>query len=152
MVDAQLDALQCDQLGIDFDPLDVPNGKFLAGGKAWQMYRSHKCDPDTFGISNLHGAWFIRGNLVRDLASLNKLELLPWDAWGLMEKREESISDSDLSLLDNVAALYHGGNDKFADFRTLYLRSELLKVPTVINSYQNSSVVKVNLATRYSIE
>jgi len=152
MVDAQLDPLQRGRLGIDFDTLDVPADRFIVGGKAWQMYRSGKWDPEAFGISNLHGAWFIRGNLVRDLASLNKIELLPWDAWGLIDKKEETISNADLSLLDKSAALSQGDNDRFADVRDLYLGSDLLRVPPVISSYRKSSRVKVNLAEQYSIE
>ncbi len=39
-VDAQLDAAQRQLMGIDFDPLDVPAGKFMAAGAAWQACRA----------------------------------------------------------------------------------------------------------------
>src|SRR6185295_1923856 len=83
-VDAQLDALQCEVLKINFDTLDVPRDQFIVGGKAWQMCRSGEQDPDKFGIFDMHGLGFVRGNLVRDIASLNKMELLPWDCWGVI--------------------------------------------------------------------
>ena len=69
------------------------------------MCRSCQADPDKFGIFDMHGLWFIRGNLVRDLLALNKIELLPWDGWGLTSKDEQDISPDDLALLDRIADL-----------------------------------------------
>ena len=145
IVDAQLDALQHERLGIDFDPLDVPADRFIVGGKAWQMCRSGRSDPDTFGISELHGLWFVRGNLIRDFASLNKVELLPWDAWGLIDKDDKSITDSDVSLLDKVAVLSQKGNDALAEVRNLYLGNDSLRVPRFIKSYTKSSPEEVDI-------
>ena len=152
MVDAQLDALQRDRLGIDFDSLDVPSDRFLVGGKAWQMCRTGEADPDTFGIMDLHGLWFVRGNLVRDLASLNKVELLPWDSWGLADKEEKSMTGSDRALLDKAASLSQAGNDRFADVRSLYVSSDLLRVPPVIRSYPASGPVDVDIGRRFRLE
>ncbi len=69
LVDAQLDPLQSDVLAIDFDPLNVPRDRFLVAGKSWEMCRSGRADPELFGIFDMHGMWFIRGNLVRDTAA-----------------------------------------------------------------------------------
>jgi hypothetical protein len=107
LVDAQLDALQCEAMRIPFNPLDVPRDQFVVGGLAWQMCRTGQADPDTFGIFNMHGLGFVRGNLVRDVAALTKVELLPWDCWGVILK--EQLDDAgDLALLDHVAALTAG--------------------------------------------
>jgi len=41
-----------------------------------------------FGVHEVEHAWGIgevRGNAVRDLAALNKVEMLPWDEWGRMD-------------------------------------------------------------------
>ena len=152
MVDAQLDRLQREQLSIDFDPLDVPGDKFIVGGKAWQMCRKGRANPETFGIRDLHGLWFVRGNLVRDLASLNKVELLPWDAWGLIDKEEASVSPSDLSLLDRTASVSQAENEEFIDLRSLYLSNDLLRVPGVIKSYLQSGFQEVNLARQFALE
>jgi len=70
-------------LGISFDPLDVPRDQFLTAGVAWQMCRTGQDNPDHFGIFNMRGLWFVRGNLVRDLLALNTIEILPWDVWGV---------------------------------------------------------------------
>jgi len=52
----------------------------------------------------MNGLGFIRGDLVRDLAALNKTEMLPWDCWGVILK--DQIDDPvDLALLDHAAAL-----------------------------------------------
>ncbi len=134
MVDAQLDALQRERLGIAFDVLDVPQGEFLPGGRAWEMCRLKKADPDIFGILDMHGMWFVRGNLIRDLASLNKVELLPWDAWGLVDKDEKGLSESDMALLDRAAAVTQADN-KFEEVRSIYEENPELRVPAVIRSY-----------------
>jgi hypothetical protein len=52
--------------------------EFITAGKAWQMCRSGKADPDKFGIFDMHGLRFIWGDVVRDFLALNKVETLPW--------------------------------------------------------------------------
>jgi hypothetical protein len=120
LVDAQLDQVQQDQLHITFDPLDVPRDQFITGGPAWQMIRSGGADPDHFGIFDWHGAWFVQDNLVRDFLSLNKIELLPWDGWGLMAGPEDVVSANDLTLLDRIAALTIDPDAAFDNLRALY--------------------------------
>lgn len=95
LVDAQLDAIQRKALRVDFNPLDVPRDRFIIAGNAWQMCRTGGADPANFGLTHAHlqGMWFIAGNVVRDLASLNKMELLPWDVWGLMDMNDAALTD-----------------------------------------------------------
>jgi hypothetical protein len=147
MVDAQLDALQREKLGISFDPLDVPDDQFLTGGKAWGMCRTGKANPDAFGIFDMHGLWFVRGNLIRDLASLNKMELLPWDSWGLIDRDEKELSKLDLALLDEVAAITQVDNSRFEEIRSIYQNNECLRVPPVIRSYLKTGVQTVEIKT-----
>ena len=120
LVDAQLDQLQRDVLDIAFDPLDVPHDQFISGGPAWQLIRSGQANPDHFGIFEWHGQWFVQDNLVRDFLSLNKIELLPWDGWGLMAGPEDVVSSDDLTLLDRIAALTLEPDVAFDDIRALY--------------------------------
>ncbi|MGH7290667.1 MAG: transglutaminase domain-containing protein, partial [Myxococcota bacterium] len=89
LVDAQLDAEQRAFFKVPFDPLDVPRSQFLVGGEAWRRCRIDGVDPKLFGIMDLRGIWFVRGNVVRDLASFATRELLPWDGWGLMADQHE---------------------------------------------------------------
>jgi len=129
LVDAQLDAFQRETLKIPFDPYDVPRDQFLVAGKAWQLCRAGQADPDRFGIFDMHGMWFIRGNVVRDLLALNKIELLPWDGWGLIVKQEEDISAEDMALLDHVAALTLADNESFSEVRAIYENDARLRMP-----------------------
>jgi hypothetical protein len=50
LVDAQIDDLQRRAMNISFDTCDMPEGLFLPGGRAWQLFREDKADPDLFGI------------------------------------------------------------------------------------------------------
>jgi hypothetical protein len=144
LVDAQLDAIQCEALNISFDPLDVPRDQFIVGGRAWQMCRSGQADPDHFGIFDMHGLGFVRGDFVRDVASLNKLELLPWDCWGIIEKPREDDPD-DLKLLDFLAELTCGDVPDLASVRSLYASDARLRVDGAIHSYvdQNMETVQI---------
>ena len=106
-VDAQMDELQQNALKLPFDPLDMPVGAFVTGGKAWQMARRGEADPDCFGIFEFKGMDFIKGNLLRDLLALNKFEVLPWDFWGLLNTPVAEMSAADLARLDQAAQICH---------------------------------------------
>jgi hypothetical protein len=104
-VDAQLDALQCGILGIQFDPFNLPEGAFLTGGQAWQICRAGKADPDDFGIFDMHGWNFIAGDLIRDALALRKFEILPWDFWeGMGPSLEDNPPASVVERVDRLAA------------------------------------------------
>ncbi len=144
-VDAQLDELQQDTLKINFDVLDVPRDQFIVGGKAWQMCRTGEQDHDKFGISDMKVLGFVRGNLVRDVASLHKMELLPWDCWGVILNK--SLDDpSDLILLDDVAALTANDVPKFETVRTRYESDPRLSMEGKLLSYVNGGMMEVNIA------
>jgi hypothetical protein len=146
LVDAQLDALQVEKLGIRFDPLDVPRDQFIVGGKAWGMCRAGEADPETFGIFDMHGLWFVRGDFVRDVAALNKVELLPWDAWGIIDARDEELTADDLAALDRLAELTAGDVPEFEQVQSLYEADPRLRVPTIIRSYTQAGAKTVDLA------
>ena len=118
LVDAQLDGLMQEALKLDFDPLDVPRDRFIVGGKAWQLCRSGQADPDSFGIFDMHGLWFVQGNLIRDVLAFSTMELLPWDhGWGYLA--EAGATDEALSVMDHLAALTLEGDAGVAEIRTL---------------------------------
>ena len=129
LVDAQLDAFQRQTLDIQFDPLDVPRDQFLVGGKAWQMCRAGQANPDHFGIFDMHGMWFIRGDLVRDFLALNKVEILPWDGWGDVITDEPGVSDEETAWFDRLAALTLAGDKAFPEMRFLYENDARLRMP-----------------------
>ena len=80
----------------------------------------------TFGIFDFWGLWFVQANVVRDLAALNKMELLPWDVWGLMTLQEEP--DAAVSSLTDTVADVASGDDTDA-VRSVYEDNESLRVP-----------------------
>lgn len=144
LVDAQLDELQCGVLKVDFDPLDVPREQFIVGGQAWKLCRTGEANPARFGIFDLRGLDFVRGDLVLDTAALNRTELLPWDLWGVM--LSPTLDDpSDLNLLDKLADLTCGDVPNFGQVRDLYLTDPRLRVPDEIQSVVNGKRQSVQL-------
>jgi hypothetical protein len=129
MVDSQLDVLQRKVLKLDFDPLDVPHDRFITGGAAWQMCRVGKADPESFGIFDMSGLGFIRGDMIRDLAALGKIPLLPWDCWGVM--LDEDIKD--VELLDQVSDVTQPDTRKYDEIAELNKHPRLCVPETIIS-------------------
>jgi hypothetical protein len=128
MVDPQMDELQRNLFRIDFDPLDVPRDRFLIAGDAWALCRAGKAEPGAFGILDMQGWWFIAGNIVRDIAALNDVVMLPWDVWGAMPQPRET---PDFARFDAWAALTREPDTHFAELQKLY-ESDAIKVPPVV--------------------
>jgi hypothetical protein len=129
MVDAQLDELQQKQLNIRFNPLEVPPYEFLTGGKAWLLCRSGQADAKKFGIMDMWGLWFVRGDLVRDFLALNRLEILPWDGVELINKHDSQLKESDITFLDHIAGLTLQPDQSFDEILDLYTHTRELQVP-----------------------
>ncbi|MGD9093019.1 MAG: hypothetical protein PVF74_09220 [Anaerolineales bacterium] len=135
MVDSQLDSFQRQALDIQFDPLDVPHDQFISAGRAWQMCRYEGADPSKFGIMDMHGMWFIWGNVVRDFLALNKIEILPWDwGWSYMTKRldDSPPEENQMGFYDEIAALTLVGNDRFQEVRRTYIDDKRWQPPAEV--------------------
>ncbi len=132
LVDAQIDELQHGLFKPDFDLLDVPRDRFVVAGDAWTRCRAGDMDPAKFGILDMQGLWFISGNLVRDVAALNNVEMLPWDVWGAMASPDEVIEPPRAAFLDRLAALTHDPDANFAELRDLYENDDRLRVPAMV--------------------
>ena len=145
LVDAQLDKFQCKELNISFDPLDVPRDQFIVGGAAWQMCRSGDEDPDKFGIFDMHGLWFVRGDFIRDVAALNKVELLPWDCWGLIKGTDDDVSPEDMAFLDHLAELTSEDVPKIEEVRGIYENDPRVRVGEAIGSYIDGKMKPIEL-------
>jgi hypothetical protein len=118
MVDAQLDDFQKSVLKAQFDTLDMPAGQFVVAGQAWNLCREKKADPKDFGIFKWHGLGFIRGNVFREVLAFNKIELLPWDVWGLMNKPVSRCTRAERELFNCAANLSAQGSPELRDFYT----------------------------------
>ena len=145
LVDAQLDELQQNVLGINFNTLDVPRDQFIVGGAAWKMCRGGQADPGLFGIFDMNGIDFVKGDFIRDLAALNKMELLPWDCWGLILAEYASLPPDDLSLLDRLADLTQADVPDMDLVRQLYESDPRLRVGESILSYVNGNMERIEM-------
>lgn len=136
MVDAQLDAKWCEVVGFSRDTCAISSADFLTAGHAWQGWRRGELDAGRCGLSaiNEHGAHWIAGNLRLDLASLNKVEMLPWDLWGSFWEPGEQPTDAQLDLFDAVAALTTDPDARFDELRSQYEGNDSLRMGgTVFN-------------------
>ncbi|MGI9645487.1 MAG: transglutaminase-like domain-containing protein [Ilumatobacteraceae bacterium] len=131
--DCQIDDTQQQAFGIAYDPLDLPEEAFLTGGEAWQRCRSGDADPERFGIHDMWGLWFVLGNAVADLAALNKVEMLPWDDWGVRGGPEDGTDPEVVhGRVDEVAAVCEA--DDLDVVRALYDTPDL-RVPGTVQSW-----------------
>jgi hypothetical protein len=140
LVDPQLDAVWRRTLKFGFDPLDVPRDQFVVAGYAWTQCRNGRADPSKFGIfvGDLRGLWFIAAELIRDVAALSKLEMLPWDVWGAMPRPDQQLGDDQLNFFDRLAALTSDPDRSFARLRAVYEDDDRVRVPaTVFNAVLN---------------
>ena len=125
-IDTQLDGVQRAVIRPDFDTEDLPAGPFLPAGEAWQRCRTGRDEPGRFGIFDMWGLWFIHANVIRDLAALNKVELLPWDVWGPMTFMHDP-EPSALELADTIAGTIAA--DEVGAIRDVYEANDEVRVP-----------------------
>jgi hypothetical protein len=140
LADAQIDDVQLGLFEVDFDLTDVPREAFLVAGDAWRLCRDGGADPARFGLSLMEagGYWWIAANLLRDVAALNNMEMLPWDVWGAMPAPDEAISDEQYALFDRLAGLTRDPDAAFAELTAAYAGDARLRVPaTVYNAVLN---------------
>jgi excinuclease ABC subunit A len=122
LVEPQIGPEQRRALAIDFDPFDIPPDKFYIAGRAWQLCRTKQARSVFFGhTTRQRGFPYIRRSLLQDLAALNKVEVLPWDIWWeLGQKPDEALTPADKQLLDHLADLTTGGDERFDRLRSAY--------------------------------
>jgi hypothetical protein len=110
-------------------PEDLHPDEFLTGGEAWTAFRRGDVDASQFGVYGTEnwGPGEIRGNAVKDLAALNKVEMLPWDEWGRMTEAYKGDTGPDYDELLDALAHACAVDDPEA-LRALYARDEL-RVP-----------------------
>lgn len=130
MVDAQLDETWRKMIGFEGDVFAITPAEFVTAGHAWQAWRAGDLDAGRCGLSAIgeQGAHWIAGNLRLDLASLNKVEMLPWDVWGAGWEPGAAPSDEQLELFDTVAALTVDPDSAFGDLRRRYDTDDTLRM------------------------
>jgi Transglutaminase-like superfamily len=142
MVDAQLDAMWRKVIGFAGDPIAITANEFMTAGHAWQAWRRGELDAGRCGLSaiNEHGAHWIAGNLRLDLASLNKVEMLPWDLWGESWEPGKQPTDAQLHLFDTVAALTVDPDARLGELRSRYEADDALFMNGTVFNLARSQV------------
>lgn len=115
-------------------PAALTPGQFLTGGEAWAEFRAGRLDASRFGVVNTEnfGPAEIRGNAIRDLAALNRVETLPWDEWGRMDASYQGRTGPDYDRLIDTIATVCAADDPDA-LAALY-KSEDLEVPPALTT------------------
>lgn len=150
IADSELGEIEKKTYKIKFDNLNVPRNKFIVAGKAWKLCRSGDEPPDSFGVHSIgiKGWWFVRSNVLRDLASLNKIELLPWDYTDFFNKHIKDLSDlsrDELELIDNIAEITANELMDFNKTTSIYKDNRQLQVSNAITSYGLGKPLKYKL-------
>lgn len=134
------------------DITDLSRDQFIVAGQAWKMCRLGKENPNLFGVHSIgiYGAWFVRANVLRDLAALNKIELLPWDYTDFFHKffvNFKNLKSGEIKLIDNIADLSSSAEDnkKLEKIRSLYWSNRKLQVGLKVKSYSTEEPVIVTL-------
>lgn len=106
----------------DFDPTEVPWGRFVTGGHAWTMCREEGIDADRFCVEpggQPRGLWFVRGRLLLDLAALNREELLLWDSWRITSPNAR-LTAREVEGLDSIARVTSSTPPPTSEVAALY--------------------------------
>jgi hypothetical protein len=147
-LDAQLDDTAVRDFGISFSPCDVPRDRFLDGSTAWCRARAGELDPSRMGASwlGLAGMWFAAGEVMLDVAALNKEELLPWEKWSVGRELGPGtdLPARWLAELDGVAEALRGAPDG-ALARRIYAERDWLRVTARVLSFESGVPVELTL-------
>lgn len=132
-----------------FNPRDLKPDEFITAGQAWKLCREGSADPESFGIGcpirpewgidSLYGLWFVRGQLLRDFAALNKVETVPylvrickgldWNPWRLIALKDNELTKKEFLLLDTIADLTLQVDKNHNEICELYTTNKELTVP-----------------------
>lgn len=147
LMDSELTPEVRRQFSVTFDRCDVPRDRFVTAGLAWRGVRAGHIDRAKCGVWSvgIAGLWFVAGSVVRDVAALNKREMLPWDYWGLSRNMSprSPISEAAAIRLDTLAALTADPERNWQALRESYDGDELLRVPSVVMSFPKGRPTEV---------
>ncbi len=130
MVDPQIDEVQRQALKLTFSTTDMPYNQFLDAGRTWQEFRKGDIKPENFGIGEWRGQIFVLEKLIMELASLNKVEVLAWERWGICADMK-NLETLGFEVFDDLAdKISQINNPKvFHELKKLFETDERFKVP-----------------------
>ena len=138
-VDPQIDQIQKDALELNMDMTDLPADQFLNAGESYFELKSGKVEPKNIGVMEFLGWRYARYKLVSDLASINKLEILAWEGWGICKRiNQEQLTASDQKLLEDTADILKDLSfypECFNQAREIYQSHPELQLPSNYQPY-----------------
>ncbi len=124
LVDAEVDPDLRQHKAIAIDPFDLPRDQFQVAGTAWQLCRAGKADPTNYGVLEIgaKGRWFVAGNVLRDIAALNKHEVTAFDWWGMGTDicLSGQVTNEQCLVIDELARFSADGSFDFDHVREVY--------------------------------
>lgn len=95
-----------------YDWGDLTAAQFLTGPRAWVAARAGEVDAEKFVVDPelderaTRGWNYLAHNVVHDLVAMGKMEMLLWDAWGMVYAHgSDPVPESDAVVLDEVSAV-----------------------------------------------
>ncbi|CZT34855.1 transglutaminase domain-containing protein [Rhizobium sp. 9140] len=132
---------------VDFDPLNVPCERFLTASDAWFLIKDQPEISLRFGVSSLdlRGEWFLAGSLLREIAALRRLELKPWDYWGISQNLSRLSSEWSRESRETLNQL--ASRLKNAELEGVGAPTDLadLPLPKCVTSFPKGEAVFVKL-------
>jgi hypothetical protein len=121
------------------DMTDLPQDQFLDAGESYDELASGRVKPEKIGIFDTRGWRYVHYKLVSDLACVNSVEVLPWEAWSICERIvTDTLSEEDGALLQEIARLLaelRAHPDRFGEAREFFTTHPDLKMPANYEPY-----------------
>jgi hypothetical protein len=131
--DPQIDEVMKKTCHITMDMTDLARDQFLHAGLGYAELHEDKVTPEQIGIFDFKGIPYVRYKLFSDLVCLNKVEVLAWEGWGIVESINDlQMNQEDQDLLDDIAALllrYDTEVGAFDDITKLFVTNPRLQIP-----------------------
>ncbi len=124
LVDAEVDPDLRQHKAIAIDPFDLPRDQFQVAGTVWQLCRAGNADATNYGVLEIgaKGRWFVAGNVLRDIAALNKHEVTAFDWWGMGTDicLSGQVTNEQCLVIDELARFSADGSFDFDHVREVY--------------------------------
>lgn len=148
LLDPELSEAVRAHFAITFSPVDVPRDRFVSAGATWLGIRRGMLDAGRCGVWGLRltGEWFVASSVVRDLATLNKREVLGWDYWGIIRPLSLAgtpVPESTAARIDTLAELIAGPEVDWKTVRGTYESDDTVRVPSSVLSRRSTGPVEV---------
>ena len=112
---------------VDTNPLriDLPQGEFVSGGRAWLQLRAGEAQPETFRTDN--DLFYVKLNFGHDYNVILGSGPHYWEAPPIFHRHLSEMAGWQLALLDRLAELMEEPDENIGELRRLQGEYELLQ-------------------------